>query len=332
MDIYIGKNNRQRETLGIYLDGETNSWNLDRQKLRKAMLIRNNKEDELLEQEHNFCLSDVSGKIVFLDYFVVLSEKKSKNWVSAIQQLKEFFKSSNYSPMITFKEINYRFCMNFADYLKENLKDITAKSYFIIFQACIHSAMKDKLLKEDPTIDIRIKVAATNKDYLTPSEIKQLMDTDMPYRHIKNAFLFSCFCGLRLGDIILLKFSDIQDNIIRIIQDKTKEPVVIPLSENAVEIVNEQAELSINEMVFNLPSKSWIAIQVKIWILKAGIKKKITFHNSRHTFGTLLRSSNTRMGTIKELMGHRSIRVTENIYAKLTEEKKIEAINNLPRI
>ncbi len=52
---------------------------------------------------------------------------------------------------------------------------------------------------------------------------------------------------------------------------------------------------------------------------------------SRHTFAVMLISSGVDIYRVSKLMGHKSLRTTE-IYTKLIDEKKKEAVDRLPII
>ena len=58
----------------------------------------------------------------------------------------------------------------------------------------------------------------------------------------------------------------------------------------------------------------------------AGITKHITYHSSRHTAATTWLTLGANLYVVSKLLGHSSIRVTE-VYAKIVDEKKIEATN-----
>jgi site-specific recombinase XerD len=70
---------------------------------------------------------------------------------------------------------------------------------------------------------------------------------------------------------------------------------------------------------------------LKQWVLKAGITKHITFHCARHTFATMLLTYGTDIYTASKLLGHKEIRTTQ-IYAKIVDAKKEDAVNALPGI
>jgi site-specific recombinase XerD len=68
-----------------------------------------------------------------------------------------------------------------------------------------------------------------------------------------------------------------------------------------------------------------------LWVLKAGITKHITFHCGRHTYATLLLTYGVDIFTVSKLLGHKSIKNTQ-IYAKIIDKTKREAVNKLPQI
>ena len=63
----------------------------------------------------------------------------------------------------------------------------------------------------------------------------------------------------------------------------------------------------------------------------AGITKHITWHSGRHTFATLALTHDIDLYTVSKLLGHKEIKTTQ-IYAKLVDKKKDEAVDKLPII
>lgn len=59
------------------------------------------------------------------------------------------------------------------------------------------------------------------------------------------------------------------------------------------------------------------------------IETRITYHQSRHNFGTLITlSQGVPMETVSQMMGHKCIKTTQ-IYAKLTRQKLNEDMKKL---
>ena len=66
--------------------------------------------------------------------------------------------------------------------------------------------------------------------------------------------------------------------------------------------------------------------KLKRWVLKAGIHKKITLHNFRHTYATLLLNNGADILTVSKMLGHKKLETTM-LYAKVLSETKIQAAN-----
>ncbi len=154
---------------------------------------------------------------------------------------------------------------------------------------------------------------------------------------VKQAYLFSCYCGLRLSDMETLRWKDIICNdgryMIATVQQKTATPIYTPLSQNAVKWLPERKPDDSDEtLVFaTLPSRPTTNKILKQWVEKAGIDKKITYHTSRHTFGTMMMTVGADLYTTCKLMGHADVRTTQ-IYAKIVDSKKIEAVDMVDRM
>ena len=107
---------------------------------------------------------------------------------------------------------------------------------------------------------------------------------------------------------------------------KTKEPIYLPLSPEALKWMPARGDKTPDDHVFDLPSPAMVNILIKPWAKAAGINKRFTFHCSRHTFGTMMLTLGADLFTTSKLMGHTNIQTTE-IYAKIVDKKKEEAIN-----
>lgn len=78
--------------------------------------------------------------------------------------------------------------------------------------------------------------------------------------------------------------------------------------------------------MINRPS---LAVNMKGLAKICGIERDLTYHMSRHTYGTLIGvSQGVPIETVCKLMGHRSIQTTQ-IYAKITNQKVNEDMKQL---
>ena len=67
---------------------------------------------------------------------------------------------------------------------------------------------------------------------------------------------------------------------------------------------------------------------LKRWLLAAGITKKITFHCTRHSFGSLHVEMGTDMAVIQAYLGHKNITTTQ-IYSKMAAQQMCEVVDKI---
>ena len=75
----------------------------------------------------------------------------------------------------------------------------------------------------------------------------------------------------------------------------------------------------------HLPGDTCINNILKTWAADAGITKSVTYHQSRHTFATMLLTLGADLYTVCKLLGHSDVKTTR-IYAKIINKKKEDAI------
>uniref|UniRef100_UPI00402705B0 tyrosine-type recombinase/integrase n=1 Tax=Segatella hominis TaxID=2518605 RepID=UPI00402705B0 len=67
---------------------------------------------------------------------------------------------------------------------------------------------------------------------------------------------------------------------------------------------------------------------IKRWVLRAGIKKEITFHCFRHSYATIQIALGTDIYTVSKMLTHKNVSTTQ-IYADLVNAKKRETANKI---
>lgn len=115
---------------------------------------------------------------------------------------------------------------------------------------------------------------------------------------------------------------------IRINRKKTDVESFIPLHPVAEQILSLYNTTDDGRPVFPLPNRNrlWYCIH-EIGIL-AGVKENLSYHASRHSFGTLTLSAGVPIESISKMMGHTNIRTTQG-YAKVTDDKISEDMDRL---
>lgn len=244
-------------------------------------------------------------------------------------------------------KINKEWVIGFIDwlqhgYLKSNGKKLnrTTVLFYVSQLSCaLNMALQMGKINENPfhrlSSSEKIKKSESTREFLTVEELKKLMTTECRYPIVKSAYIFSCYSGLRISDIRSLTYENIicngNQNMVSITMKKTHRPIYIPLSGKAMQWLPEKTG-NLNDRIFgSLPCLTTINAVLKRWCKAAGITKNITYHTSRHTFGTLMITAGVDLYVTSKLMGHSDVRTTQ-IYAKIIDSKKIEAVKKVDKL
>ncbi len=242
---------------------------------------------------------------------------------------------------VTMEDVDKTFCKGYIDYLLTEyqpqgkpISRFTAQNYYRVLNCALNAAVRADIIKVNPSNKLdnseKIRRPESKREYMTIEEIRALMTTPMEYPAVKNAYLFSCFCGLRISDIIGLKWKNVYiDNgqyRLEVVMQKTKEPIYLPLSQEALRWMPERGEKTAEDHVFDLPTPTYINVILKPWAKAAGIDKHFTFHTARHTFATMMLTLGADLYTTSKLLGHADVKMTQ-VYAKIVNRKKDEAVN-----
>ena len=127
--------------------------------------------------------------------------------MNALKYLQEFTNGS-----ISFETLNSQWLERLKGYLLSihGLSSNTANTYLIFVKGTIRKAYKEGYVLEDFTNKVDgIGKQPIDRHVLTFDEIEILSRSKCNNLMVKSAFLFSCFSGLRLSDIELLKWEKI---------------------------------------------------------------------------------------------------------------------------
>lgn len=305
----------------------------DRIRNYRESLLNNLKEDDLNNANNDITLED------FIN--ILIQEYKNEGKIGNKHLETSRSNLSKFRSNVKLKQIDRKFCIDYLNWLKTACKTSTGRllsetTVFIYFRklgVILSQAYRKGYLVENiwKSIDRRIKGSEPmiKKTFLTQDELATLGKTSYPpYPIIREAFLFSCFSGLRISDIRALKWEDIEKRgkecFLNCRMKKTRKNLSSPLPKTAISYLPEKREEQ--ELVFNsLPSSSNLQRHLNKWKDSAGLQGKIHFHVARHTYATLLLTAGSDLYTVSNLLGHSDIRVTQR-YANVIDLKKMEAV------
>ncbi len=341
-----GKSHREYEFLKIHISKDySRSKRIiaeDKPLMELAQSIRSKRELELYGTVKGLNASSKRVNVSLIDFAKKEVERLNQKSVRFfVGHLERFAKGKD----VLFSDVNVSFIENLALYLKKSVSHNTAILYLGILKTLLNRGIRQEIIAVNPFIRYKIPVKQdTDRTYLELHEIKALNETACSCEpHIQQAFLFSCFTGLRFSDIITLKKKHIQ-----LEKDKDGKPfhtllirpikttrtsgklLKAPLSEQAVKILKEVKSSHNSEFIFDmLPQKNVVNFWLKKWTKLAGVSKSLHFHAARHTFATLCLTSGVDIYTVSKLLGHTRIDATQ-IYAKIIDEKKLREVQKFP--
>lgn len=265
------------------------------------------------------------------------SENTKSSWQNALTHFKNFAGET-----VTFGTLTREKLEQFKRYLLklESVSPNSAQVYFSRIKTALNQAVKDGIIPSNPAAFITIRKVERLPVFLTLEEVQKLATTPCGNEHVRNAFLFSCFSGLRYSDLISLTWDNIRDGYIEFRQQKTGRSERLPLSPQAREILIWQQKAARSprtkqerheNAVFFLPRQSVIDKLLKKWAKDAKIGKSLSLHKARHTFATLSLASGIDIYTTSKLLGHKNLQTTQ-IYARVVDEKKRQAVELLPTL
>jgi integrase len=297
-----------------------------------------------LDKLESLDIADDSEKTYFLNFCY---ENLDKNTTLSLETVKHhrvtLRKIDSFRKNLKFEDIDFRFITDFDNFLRnENLKQNTIAKHHKIIKIYLNLAIKHNIIGYDhyPYKLFKVKREQTKRNFLTLDEVEKIRKLEFTQatkniEFVRDMFVFSCYTGLRYSDVQALTNKDIivekGEYFIEFRQIKTKEYVTLPVSllfgGKAVEIIQKYRDEFPQKFLFPRLSNQKANLKLKVIALLLGIDKELTFHISRHTFGTNLASATADQFLIKELMGHTDIK-TSMVYIHTSQEQIRNKLKN----
>lgn len=233
---------------------------------------------------------------------------------------------------IYFHEIDHKFFVDYRKfYSQKGNVPATINSNISVLKKWLRLAVKYGIKLRIDIDDIKTGKTTGNRVALTPEELKKVCgyyfaDWINPIHKLSlGYFLFSCFTGLRLSDVMNLTRNELKDEI-QFISVKTSKDQIISLNKKAKEIIESYEPLFIDFIHPNTINE-----ELKNIMSHLGIKKKISFHCARHTFATNFLRMGGKPEKLQILLGHSEIKTTM-IYVHILAAEANEEIFLLDKL
>lgn len=322
------------------------------------------------------------GKVPFIPFVLQHNESLYKTnkigisvWDNVKCYMKKFDKylrtmkrlNTNENNILYCRDINKKLIEDYIIWRKEvegNSPATINKSLSPIFKAIKECCIEGWISREDCERICNLYLDTEGKSYADSVEkeclnieqlrmFKELTDKAKydRTREIADIFIFSCFTGLRVSDLISLKWSEVNmdENIISHRQYKNHahkaKLLYIPLNDTSREILERWKDKH-EEFVFGmLPSgydlsnatdfkkvKNAKTRTINQSLRSIGDKMGLPFnlhiHLGRHTFAMMALNGGVNIQTTSSMLGHASTMVTEKVYATLLPNTIAEEVGD----
>jgi len=239
---------------------------------------------------------------------------------------------------IAFSDITEEFGESFKHFLNaQGRKSSYVNKCITWLNRLIYIAVDQEILRSNPMEDVKYEKREPVKHrYISKSDLKRIMEKPMidpRMELVRRAFIFSSLTGLAYADIHRLYPCHIGKTAegrlyIRKQRVKTNIEAFIPLHPIAEQILLLYNTTDDGKPVFPLPVRDMIWYDINQTGVSVGLKENLSYHQSRHSFGTLLLSAGIPIESVAKMMGHANISTTQG-YAQVTDMKISEDMDKL---
>lgn len=291
------------------------------------------------------------------NHFVIdlnLSYGTRKGYSSFAKILKE------YDAKISLDRIDLNWIAGFKEYLvkKHKINPYTMSCRLKTVRRLVRHAYEAGKLSKYPLEGLKIAQAKANRQFLSITQLRQLLayTPKLNLQNTYNAFVFSCYTGLRFGDLATIKYSNLsidnssgEDEIVLFFtMGKTKRQVRIHLNKSISNLIDRNKialdepifsflkatdfDLSSDKLAMKIESANALANKRLKEIMKdADLPEGYSFHCARHTFACVALQLGVDLMSLRDLIGHTDLKVTQE-YLKVIDSQKKNAIEKFNSI
>jgi len=218
------------------------------------------------------------------------------------------------------------------------MNKISANIYLRTVKAAFNTVVNLGLIETNPFRNTKpFKIPPEDPIYIPKTDFAKLLLV-IDDEQFRRLVLFAVLTGLRRGELISLRWSDIdmQNRLIRIHNKedftvKAMRPRTIPINRDLFRLI--EALPKNYDHVFvdrrGLPLKGgYVTKKFKQHIRRCGLSERFHWHNLRSTFASYLVQSSTPLAEVQRLLGHSSV-VTTQIYAAVSDDNLRQAADKI---
>lgn len=291
----------------------------------------------LLQLKEAFRNKTTSG-VTFADFCQSAIEKSRRKDGTKCNLRSTLTLLNLYRSGYTWDDLTYTFLKDFESWLLERGSAVnTVAKHLQNIRTMVNEAISAGYLSADadPFRNYSIRHAKVPHRFLNPDELKRMENVHASGRaaHVRDAFLFCCYTGLRFSDFKHLKtdsFTKIKGKPWLMIRtEKTGYDLKIPLhlvfGGKALEVLKRYPSVSdFTHIGCNSDTNRHLSTLRRL----ARIKTRITFHTARHTCATLLCHQGVPITTVQKLLGHTKLTTTQ-LYSEVMADTIVKDLSSV---
>ncbi len=222
--------------------------------------------------------------------------------------------------------------------LQKKKSATTVNMYYRAMKSVFQCAVNNGYLLKNPfRHSQQVKQAERRISFMKKGDIEKLLAV-VKNDTLKHLYLVACLTGLRLSEIVNLRWHqiDFQASVIQIINDelfqtKTGKNRIVPMHDLVKSVLQKRAQMG--EYVFNKGTYKYEASYVSRYFKKcvrdAELNEDLHFHSTRHSAASLLCASGVSIFEIQKILGHSSVNLTANTYSHLLPSTLVSSVNKI---
>ncbi len=213
--------------------------------------------------------------------------------------------------------------------VERKMKAGSVVAIMVPLQKAARIAFQRRLINLPPFFGYKPEKPRQQVRSLTKDEFERLISTTIQQpdlRLVRDLFVFASFTGISYADLKRITRKNIirdetGDLWISMSRQKTGVPFNVKLLDIPMQIMEKYRGLAKDDLVFPVPEQGYMNIKLKTVAKYCGLERTISFHQSRHSFASLVcLSQGVPMESVSHMLGHRDIQTTQR-YAHVDKEK-----------
>ena len=276
--------------------------------------------------------NDVAAE--YLENYAKINNVAWKRVEGCLKVLCRFFGSYYLSEISPYMIEKYK-----AKRLKNGLKPSSINRELSVLKRAFNLAISWEMTEKNPVQKVRfLRQSEPRERILAEAEEGKLLESSS--EHVMPVIIMALHTGMRKSEIANLRWDhvDLENREIEVIKTKSGRKRIIPISKDLYEVLTRIKNPSNgSEFVFQYADPktrtkrhlTYFRRAFENACKRAGIKG-LTFHDLRHTFASRLVRKGIDLITVKDLLGHSSVRTTER-YSHSNREQKQRAVELLSK-